>query len=350
MLRHLFPSLIVLTLVGLLVPTLHADQGAGDDARVSDFIKALKSDNAAVRKQVALALGDLGEKALPAVPALREALLDSDKEVQAAAAKALGQIVGATPPAPGKDTDDPKKEILKLKERLEAVRADLEAQAADARKAREDALEQAKKVQEARAREVQLLKEREEILQNARIRADADKVLLVKMQEELSARSAEMKLLVQKLKEADLKALDASALVDKVQAQLSAARVEVETLRKRSAGLEERVRELEALLARTDKMPPLPPPPGVRNPPKDSVEGMITRVDEGTGLVTVSVGSDAGLQKGHTLEVFRLNPPKYLGTIRIVDVRPTEAAGQFVVRPTDMVKPGDRVASKLVGN
>src|SRR5262249_10327003 len=54
-----------------------------------------------------------------------------------------------------------------------------------------------------------------------------------------------------------------------------------------------------------------------KNPPAENVEGMVTKVDAQTGLVTVSVGSDDGVQKGNTLEVYRLNPAKYLGTVRI---------------------------------
>src|SRR5262245_66010290 len=60
-----------------------------DESRVADYVKALKSKNAAVRKQGAAALGDMGPKAKAAVPALRAALADPDEGVQAAAAAAL---------------------------------------------------------------------------------------------------------------------------------------------------------------------------------------------------------------------------------------------------------------------
>jgi hypothetical protein len=87
------------------------------------------------------------------------------------------------------------------------------------------------------------------------------------------------------------------------------------------------------------------------NPPKGKVEGLVTRVGEG-GLVTVSVGSDAGVVKGHTLEVFRLGTaPRYLGRLRIVDGTAKEAVGKQIVGGTkETIKVGDRVASQVTGS
>ena len=90
--------MLTLVLCGLLF-TSSAGRAApapadGDDAKVAEYVKALKAKTAAVRKQVAVALGELGEKAKTAVPALREALLDADEGVQAAAAAALEKISG----------------------------------------------------------------------------------------------------------------------------------------------------------------------------------------------------------------------------------------------------------------
>jgi hypothetical protein len=92
---------------------------------------------------------------------------------------------------------------------------------------------------------------------------------------------------------------------------------------------------------------------GNKNPPPDNVEGLVKAADPG-GLVTVTIGSDAGLAKGQTLEVFRLSPvpnqSKYLGTIRILEVTPTEAVGQPVGRMAAPPKKGDRVASQILGS
>jgi hypothetical protein len=88
-----------------------------------------------------------------------------------------------------------------------------------------------------------------------------------------------------------------------------------------------------------------------KNPPAENVEGAVTRVDAKTGLITVSVGSDDGLEKGHTLEVFRLSPSaKYLGTVRVLETKPHEAVAQPVNRLLAPVQQGDKVASKVAGN
>lgn len=85
-----------------------------------------------------------------------------------------------------------------------------------------------------------------------------------------------------------------------------------------------------------------------KNPAPEDLEGVIKAIDPQSGLVTLSVGSDAGLHKGDTLEVYRLKPqPKYLGSVRILDVRPIEA----VARPTSgthaRIEVGDQVAGRI---
>ncbi len=86
-----------------------------------------------------------------------------------------------------------------------------------------------------------------------------------------------------------------------------------------------------------------------KNPPAGDVEGVVKSVEEKGGLVTVSLGSDAGVAKGNTLEVFRLNPAKYLGTLRVVQVTAHEAVAQPVGRPVAPIQAGDRVASRILG-
>jgi hypothetical protein len=84
------------------------------------------------------------------------------------------------------------------------------------------------------------------------------------------------------------------------------------------------------------------------NPPPGNVEGLIKSMDAGSGLVTITIGSDAGIAKGHTLQVFRLKPTgKYVGEIQIRDVRAHEAVGKFMSKPLTPVQVGDTVASKI---
>ena len=84
------------------------------------------------------------------------------------------------------------------------------------------------------------------------------------------------------------------------------------------------------------------------NPPPQNVKGVITNTDVG-GLVTISLGSDAGLATGHTLDVFRLREGgKYLGRIRLIDVKATEAVGRPVQKMMKgTIQVGDQVASDV---
>jgi multidrug efflux pump subunit AcrA (membrane-fusion protein) len=117
-------------------------------------------------------------------------------------------------------------------------------------------------------------------------------------------------------------------------------------------GLEKRVRELEVFVKKAKATGVVPAGgivPASDNPPPEDLEGFVKRDADATGLVLISLGSDAGLLKGHTLEVFRLSPQaKYLGRIKIIEVRPYESVGQVVGKPAAPILKDDRVASKLL--
>lgn len=89
----------------------------------------------------------------------------------------------------------------------------------------------------------------------------------------------------------------------------------------------------------------------LRNPPAKEIRGTIDadKADEkDTSLVSVSIGSDAGLQVGHTLEVYRLNPQaKFVGTIRIISVTPQRSIGRIISGMMGGFKAGDQVTSHL---
>jgi hypothetical protein len=91
----------------------------------------------------------------------------------------------------------------------------------------------------------------------------------------------------------------------------------------------------------------------VDNPPSENVHGRISQVGS-NGLVLISLGSDAGLAKGNTLQVFRLNTQapelsKYLGKIRITEVTATGAVAQPVGKPSGPIQVGDQVSSQILG-
>jgi hypothetical protein len=91
---------------------------------------------------------------------------------------------------------------------------------------------------------------------------------------------------------------------------------------------------------------------GGKNPPPEDVEGLVKNTDP-SGLMTITIGSDAGLAKGHTLELFRVNTAsptqsRYLGTVRILEAEAHQAVVQPVGRLSATPQPGDRVASRIL--
>lgn len=84
-------------------------------------------------------------------------------------------------------------------------------------------------------------------------------------------------------------------------------------------------------------------------PVPNDVEGIVKAVGN-DGLVSISIGSDAGLLRGHTLEVFRLKPqPMYLGRMTIKEVSPHEAVGQIIdPKFRKLVQPNDIVANRII--
>jgi predicted nuclease with TOPRIM domain len=73
--------------------------------------------------------------------------------------------------------------------------------------------------------------------------------------------------------------------------------VEAKLLQDRNKQLEQRIQELEKELERLRKKDATPRAGGVNRPP-ENVEGLVKAVDEKSGLVTITLGSDAGLGGG----------------------------------------------------
>lgn len=92
--------------------------------------------------------------------------------------------------------------------------------------------------------------------------------------------------------------------------------------------------------------------PDGENPPAAYVKGKVETVHPtDKNLVTISVGSDQGVMKNHTLVVYRMSPqPEYLGTIRIVDSDHHQAVGRLMpsaIGRRAQLREGDTVASSL---
>jgi len=89
------------------------------------------------------------------------------------------------------------------------------------------------------------------------------------------------------------------------------------------------------------------------NPPPVLVEGVVKEVAK-DGLVRLSVGSDAGLAKGNTLEVWRQaiaagGAPLYVTRVRIVDISAAESVCKAMIPGNGYVQPGDKATSLITG-
>jgi hypothetical protein len=90
------------------------------------------------------------------------------------------------------------------------------------------------------------------------------------------------------------------------------------------------------------------------NPPKAYVRGKVEAVDvkDDKSLVKISVGTDQGVHKASTMEVYRLTPrPEYLGRLLIVDASADSAIGRLLRDPgrtsPPAIQPGDEVTNKV---
>src|SRR5262249_21942341 len=95
--------------------------------------------------------------------------------------------------------------------------------------------------------------------------------------------------------------------------QAAREREEMTAWKVRAESAEARMRELEKEMERLARdnqklrsgAPDDPKKEPPSNPPAEAVEGLVKEVDA-SGLVRLSIGADAGLAKGNTLEVYRL--------------------------------------------
>ncbi|HEY1861108.1 MAG TPA: hypothetical protein VGG61_12175 [Gemmataceae bacterium] len=228
-------------------------------------------------------------------------------------------------------------------------------EAAAARSVNEAKVQQKQEELDAKIKELQVQKSAVETAQTALIAAQADvKKQGLTIQADAAQKKAQAEE-VKRLEMANLAQADQIKKVlennndlrkDKVNADIQKAAFE-----EMNQGLEKRVRELEETVKKAKQS-------GVvlsggssaaDNPPPEDVQGVVKKDADAGGLVLVSIGTDAGIVKGHTLEVFRLGAtPKYLGKIRIIETHPYESVGQVIGKANGPILKDDHVASKLL--
>lgn len=171
---------------------------------------------------------------------------------------------------------------------------------------------------------------------------------------ELQRRKNEVDAMEQLLKDREKKLADSQIEAKNLREQTVKAQIELASALDRNAHL---VTQNETLARENDRNRgkgaggTAPGTAAAKNPPPEDVRGLVKQTDATTGLVTISIGSDAGISVGNTLEAYRTKPqPQYLGTIRIMDVRHHEAVGKLIsTQRKGLLQVGDEVASNILG-
>jgi seryl-tRNA synthetase len=190
----------------------------------------------------------------------------------------------------------------------------------------------------------------------------ADDKDAARLRQEIKRLQGDLGELRQKLaaKEKQLNAAQANARDAERDAQVAMQKLRAITedlrgdIRKLQAELKERTTKLAEATGRADKLAKqlqdIQDDP-IQNPPAGKVSGTVKRVDDKTGQVVISVGGEAGLRKGHTLEAYRDKPKHiYLGVVQVTEVRPKEAVVKLRFRPkgAPALQAGDAVADQVL--
>jgi hypothetical protein len=193
----------------------------------------------------------------------------------------------------------------------------------------------------------------EKQLSDAKIDAAQQKIIATAAQNDARLRQDDNKRMLEVIKDRDAVIAQnvneiKKAREDRVTAEIDR-NVMVNRLQQMEAKLRDAVRDLAkhstavtTTVAKTD----------APNPPTESVEGLVSATDN-SGLVTLTIGSDAGLKEGNTLEAYRIaaipSQSQYLGMIRIRSVKPDKAVAEPVGRMSAPLQRGDHVSSRVLG-
>ena len=170
------------------------------------------------------------------------------------------------------------------------------------------------------------------------------------MKSEVGIRQGDATVLVKHLKDETDKNFELTKNLNTMRDDMIQFQIQASTYKSRNSQLEAQLQDVarELLRNRAAGGPNRGIARGGANPPPDNLEGKILRADG--NLVYISLGSDAGLTKGNTLEVFRLGQnPKYIGKIQIVDVQAHQAVGRTLGKMSGPIQAEDKVASRIMG-
>jgi predicted phage tail protein len=177
-------------------------------------------------------------------------------------------------------------------------------------------------------------------------------VLIATIQSDIEKKTKENLDLSDRIKQLDIKIAGLNQEVTTQKNQRIAAQIERDTLKGR---LNENERELARLQqelenSRDQKLAQASPGEASKAaPPPVDVQGKVVGV--AGGLISINKGSDHGIAKAHTMEIYRLSPKaEWVARIRIIQVSDHEAVGQIVLpqNRTPTVLPNDLVGSTIL--
>jgi len=261
------------------------------------------------------------------------------------------KIISASAEAFKRESDDLRKEKTDLYDKLVAERVVIDPAAKDDRDSGFRIATSALNALRERTKSIDELKNQMESLRKQLTEEKAKATTLANMEQgfktDAERRQADSKVLRESLKVEMDKNFKLEQDKNSYRDLKVAAEIERDTLKNRNAALEQQIQDLARNLAQAKSNLGAVGAGKGANPPPENIEGQVTRADG--NLVSISVGSDNGLSRNQTMEVFRLGQnPRYLGRIRLVEVTPTKAVGQLVGRPSQPIQTGDRVASRIV--
>lgn len=268
--------------------------------------------------------------------------------------KAQNDVLRAAADAYKRDADSLAKEKADLFAKLEAQRVNWDPAGKDDKDTAFRVGERAIAVLNDRARTIEELKTQIDTLRKQLAEEKGKNVNYLAMERayktDAERRVADTNILREALKKEQAKSFDLVKEANQARDEMVAAQIAAKTLKDRNTQLESQVQELARNLAQAKAT--LGASSGMLakgvNPPPENVEGLVRRAEG--NLVTISLGSDAGLAKGQTMEVFRLGAnARYIGRIRLVEVEAKQAVGQLTGRATSPIQVGDRVASRILG-
>jgi regulator of replication initiation timing len=127
--------------------------------------------------------------------------------------------------------------------------------------------------------------------------------------------------------------------------QYKAAKEKLNSLMTQNEALVKENAQLKAQLGNIQSQPTTSP----RTVPPEDARGTVKTVQN--ELATITIGTDAGINVGNVLQVYRVRPqPEYLGTLTILAATPHEAVGRLSGPKRNQVRVGDEVAARVLPN